>query len=277
MVNINTASNIAETETVEIGSGATTHPISVLGKAHQLLAAFGAGPSTMGLTELSRRSGVPKASAHRLAMELSSLGLLERTPDGYQLGWRMFELGQLVPGPASLRSMARPALMDLRSATKGVTHLAVPQGSECVYLERFAGRREMRLLASVEYRVPMHTTASGQLFLAYGDFTPSELDAATMPHLGITRRERDLRFASIRERRYSDENQRCVPGYKTIAVPVFGPATGGVVAAISISMAAERRDDQKVLHALWSASADISRGLGGPATRPRRSPERWAV
>ena len=53
---------------------------SVLGKAHLLLTAFTAGPTTMGLTELSRESGVSKASAHRLAVELAGLGLLTRTP-----------------------------------------------------------------------------------------------------------------------------------------------------------------------------------------------------
>ena len=55
-----------------------SHPASVLGKAYLLLGAFAGGPATLGLTELSRRSGVPKASTHRLAVELVDLGLLAR-------------------------------------------------------------------------------------------------------------------------------------------------------------------------------------------------------
>ncbi|GAC50743.1 IclR family transcriptional regulator [Gordonia aichiensis] len=256
---------VAPTINANVGAPDATadYPLSVLGKAHLLLAAFSTGPATMGLTELSRRSGVPKASAHRLAMELATLGLLARTPDGYQLGWRIFELGQLVPGPANLRSIARPALMDLRASTRGVAHLAVPQGTECVYLERFAGRREMRLLASVEYRVPMPTTASGRLFLSYAEPPAlADLDHQALTKFGVhTRSELAVRLASIRERRFSEENQTCVSGFKTIAVPVFYPGPEQVVAAISITMMAERRDDQQVLHALWAAATDITHGL----------------
>src|SRR2546429_477915 len=53
-------------------------PKSVLGKAQLLLGAFGAGAFRLRLTELSQRSGVPKASAHRLAQELVQWGLLDR-------------------------------------------------------------------------------------------------------------------------------------------------------------------------------------------------------
>jgi DNA-binding IclR family transcriptional regulator len=249
---------------------ADTHPASVLGKAHQILEAFATGPSTMGLTELSRRSHIPKASAHRLAVELVGLGLLARTPKGYQLGWRIFELGQLVPGPASLRAIARPALVDLHLATRAVVHLAVPQGGDCVYLERFAGRREMPLLAAVGARMPKHATASGRLFLAYQDEPApgTELLAAfgapdTATLAGV--------FEAIRDRRSCSENQECVSGFKSTAVPVFYPGTTHVLAAISATTTADRRDDQQVTHALWAAANDIMRGLGLTASGRSRS------
>jgi DNA-binding IclR family transcriptional regulator len=250
-------------------------PSSVLAKADLLLAAFATGPTTMGLTELSRRSGVPKASAHRLAVELVGLGLLARTTQGYQLGWRMFELGQLVPGPANLLSVARPALMDLRSLTRAVVHLAVPQGDDCVYLERFAGRRENLRLAAVGQRVPMHATASGRLFLAYAeDEAPVDLDPDVLRAFGVRRYDEvSERMALIRARRASEENQQCVEGFKTIAVPVFYPGGERVMAAISITTPADRRDGQQILHALWAAASDITRSFerssSGTARRHR--------
>ncbi|MGW0038423.1 IclR family transcriptional regulator [Gordonia sp. NPDC003376] len=239
------------------------HAASVLGKATAIFAAFTDGPTTMGLTELSRRSGVPKASAHRLAVELSTLGMLTRTPDGYQLGWRMFELGQLVPGPAGLRALARPTLTDLRSATHGVVHLAIPQEDRCVYLERFAGRRDRHVLGSVGHRVPLHATASGHLFLAYSETDRcSGLDSSALERLGVRDRSAlTARFADIRERRHTTENQMCVAGFKTTAVPVFHPGTSRIFAAISVTRTSERRDDQPVLHALWAAANDIMQGL----------------
>ena len=241
-------------------------PGSVLGKAHLLLAAFVDGPSTMGLTELSRRSGVPKASAHRLALELAGLGLLARAPGGYQLGWRIFELGQLVPMPASLRAIARPSLMDLRVQIHGVVHLAMPQGDECVYLERLAGRQETGLLAAVGSRMPNYSTASGLLFLAYADEEYlSRLGQEALGALGVQHyKDLDRPFALIRERRYSVENQQCVPGFKTTSVPVLDIGTEQIVAAISVTMPATRRDEQQILRALWTAAGEISKALNRP-------------
>jgi DNA-binding IclR family transcriptional regulator len=260
------------TEVPETGSEALgSCPASVLGKAHLLLAAFGLGHTTLGLTELSRRSGVPKASAHRLAVELVGLGLLARTPQGYQLGWQIYELGQLVPGPARLRATARPALMDLRMATRAVVHLAVPQGLECLYLERLAGRREMALIASVGTRMPSHLTASGRLFLAYAKpESLAGLGTDALDVLGVNHYHQVSQVLSgICERRYSEEQQECVAGFKTFAVPVDYAGPEHVIASISATLPIDRRDDQHVLHALWATSREISQSLTGGGRRRR--------
>ncbi|MGP4029909.1 IclR family transcriptional regulator [Actinomadura sp. 3N407] len=247
---------------------------SVLAKTHQLLAAFTYETATLGLTELSRRSGVPKATTHRLAVELVELGYLTRTPKGYQLGWRIFELGQLVPGPANLRGVARPALMDLHAAMKAAIHLAVPQGFDCVYLERLVGRREMRVVTAVDTRVPSWFTASGRLFLAHGDPQAlTHLDREALTTLGVGHHS-ELRapFARIREQRYSEERQQCLTGFKTLSVPVTHGSSDRVVAAVSVTRPMERKDDQQVLHALWATAGDISRRLPAATGASRAGP-----
>lgn len=258
---------------IDSSDSTTSHPVSVLGKAHLLLEAFAAGTSTLGLTELSRRSGVPKASTHRLAVELTALGLLTKTQGGYQLGWRIFELGQMVPGPAAICSVAKPILMDLRAATRAVVHLSVPKGLETVYLERFAGRRENASINTVGSRVPSYTTASGVLFLAYADpQLLADLPMHALRYLGVNDRfELESHFEEIRVRRYAQEPRPCVPGLKTIAVPVAYPGTDQVIAAISVTMPVGRRDDKQVANALWTAASQISRGVTGAGTQHRRA------
>jgi DNA-binding IclR family transcriptional regulator len=250
-----------------------SHPSSVLGKARRLLEAFASGSDTLGLTELSRRSGVPKASAHRLAVELTELGLLARTPEGYELGWRIYELGRLVPGPARLRSVAYPILTDLRAAIRGVVHLSAAHGTDCVYLERFAGRSDLTPLRAVGARVPCHQTVSGRMLLAYGE--PNDVDATepdVLSAFGVSAPvELTAKLALIREQRFADEHEQCLPGFKSVAVPVrYGDQ---VIAAISSTVAVERKDDQQVVHALWGASSEISRALqrsqAGRAPAPR--------
>jgi DNA-binding IclR family transcriptional regulator len=254
-----------------------SHPSSVLGKARLLLEAFAGGNATLGLTELSRRSGVPKASAHRLAVELVELGFLARTPEGYELGWRIYELGRLVPGPARLRSVAYPILTDLRAALRGVVHLSAAHGTDCVYLERFAGRGDLTLLRAVGARVPCHQTVSGRLLLAYGD--PNDVDPTDLDVLsafGVSAPvELTSKLAVIREQRFAEEREQCLPGFKSVAVPVrYGDQ---VIAAISSTVVVDRKDDQQIVHALWGASSEISRALQRSSARRPQAPRLTAI
>ncbi len=225
---------------------------SVLGKVHLLLSAFSPSRTTIGLTELSRRSGVPKASTYRLAQQLVDLGYLVKTPRGYQLGWRLYEMGQMVPGPARLRAVARPSLVDLRMAMKAlVVHLAVPHGDDVVYLERIGGRREIALLAAVAPSVRAEQTVSGRVLQAYRMQGREE----GMPD--AVRAEHEL----IRERRWASEYGSVVPGTKSFAVPIEYPGGSQVIAAISATVHVGRQDDQVILRALWAAAVEIGRAL----------------
>src|SRR5690349_24656953 len=78
-------------------------PNSVLGRACALLTSYGPGDAELSLAELSRRTGVPKPTVHRLVVELAGWGIVERTRRGVRLGMRLFELGQLAPRQRGLR------------------------------------------------------------------------------------------------------------------------------------------------------------------------------
>lgn len=244
------------------------HMSSVLGKAHLVLGAFSSGSTCLGLSELSRRSGVPKATVHRIGTELVELGYLSRTPDGYQLGWRIFELGRLVPGPAHLRAVARPAMLDLRAATQAVVHLAVPHGTDCCYLERLGGRREAAVVAAVGSNVSRPLTVSGRVLLAYSDDQEdviAELEAqrADGPPSSDRLDPAALRaeLAQIRARRWAQERESCMHGYKSFAVPIMYFGGDRIIGTISATVPADRRDDQQLIHALLATAADIGRGL----------------
>ena len=57
--------------------------IEVLNRAVDLLNAFTSGPgSTLSLAEIARRTGLPKATLHRLLAALDVLGLVEKTSAG---------------------------------------------------------------------------------------------------------------------------------------------------------------------------------------------------
>lgn len=265
----------------------TAYPSSVLSKARLLLTAFDVANPTLGLAEMGRRSGVAKATAYRLAQELVHLGFLDRVGEGYQLGWRVFELGQLVPGPANLRHIARPALMDLHAATRAVVHLAVRQGHYTMHLERLSGRRDPRIHAAVGTRAPMWFSASGKLFMAYSADLEDLL--AVMRHSGVVpptrhsiRTVEQLRgeLAVVRGRRWAFEHEEYLDGYKTYAVPITLGGPEHVVAAVSSTLDVRRTDDQMITRALWATTGDITRSLQrstAPVSPDKRLTPRRAI
>ncbi|GHE84077.1 IclR family transcriptional regulator [Amycolatopsis deserti] len=242
-------------------------PKSVLGKAQLLLGAFESGAYQLGLTELSRRSGVPKASAYRLAQELVEWGLLERRGDCYQLGLRVFELGQRVPASAVLRAVARPALADLFAATRATIHLAVLDGGHVLFLEKVAGEANIHSHSRIGGRLPAPSTATGKVLLSTAPDLDEQLDhygRAGLPHL--TSRtvssvdELHKQLVAVRAQGFALEIEETMPGVGSLAVPVTG-ADGTVHAAVSTTAPVSRLVPRRLLPELRSAAATIARAL----------------
>ena len=78
---------------------------SVLDGAFALLEALADG-SEMGLTSLASAAGLPKATAHRLLDQLVGQGAVQRWSGRYQLGPRVFRLGQAWRPARRLRAAA---------------------------------------------------------------------------------------------------------------------------------------------------------------------------
>ena len=70
----------------------------VLDRAFRILAAFEPGQRSLSLAALSRRAGLPKPTALRLARKLVQWGALERAASGeYVVGLRLLEIASLAP------------------------------------------------------------------------------------------------------------------------------------------------------------------------------------
>lgn len=86
-----------------------------------------AGPST--LIELQERTGLPRATAHRLASALEDHGLVRRDGTGrFALGWGLVSMGQAAAIALPLVDIARPVLNELRTATGESVQLYVREG-----------------------------------------------------------------------------------------------------------------------------------------------------
>ncbi len=247
----------------------------MLSRAFALLTCFTEADGDLSLAELSRRTGIPKATVHRLVSQLAHWGAVEQTPAGVRLGMRLFELGQLAPRQRDLREAARPHMEDLRQATADTVHLAVLDGSDVVYLEKLTGRRGPPLPSRVGGRMPAHCTGVGKSLLAFSpDATVAEVVASGL----VRRTPRTITIPAVLLRELADirrsglafDREESTPGVVCVACPVLG-RTGDVVAAVSISGWSNRLDPGRVASAVRTATLAISRQLApvrAPGPRP---------
>jgi IclR family transcriptional regulator, acetate operon repressor len=244
---------------------------SVIGRAFRILDAFGPADRRLTLAEMTRRTGMPKATVHRLAGELLALGALEGEHGVYQLGMRMFEFGQLVPRQRDLREAALPFMQDLFEATHETVHLAVLDGTEVLYLEKISGHRRVAAGSRVGGRLPAYCTAVGKAILAASP--PEALDAVLAA--GLARRTPFSITAPAVLRQQLDraartgvayEREESGPGVTCAASPVRGFGNR-VVAAISVTGPISRLDPERVAPAVRLAALGLTRRVGGPASR----------
>jgi len=140
----------------------------VLDRAFRILAAFEPGQRSLSLAALSRRAGLPKPTALRLARKLVQWGALERAASGeYVVGLRLLEIASLAPRGHGLRAAALPYLEDLHHATGQHVLLAVRDGHEAVLIERLSARDAGRVMYRVGGRMPLHSTGVGLVLLAH--------------------------------------------------------------------------------------------------------------
>ncbi|MEU4803709.1 IclR family transcriptional regulator [Actinosynnema sp. NPDC023587] len=248
-------------------------PRSILGRAFTLLAVFTADRPSATLSELSRHSGLPLSTTHRLVRELVAWRALERDADGrFTIGLRLWELGVLSPGALDLRDRALPYLEDLFEVTHHNVQLAIRDDLEVVYVERLAAKDAVSVLTRMGSRMPLHATGVGLVLLAHAPHDVQERAVHTplkrfTPHtIGTSTALRET-LASVRRDGYAISDRQIEPITYSVAAPVRGP-DGDVVAAVSVVVPLETRTDT-VLPAVRACGRAISRSLGwrtGPPT-----------
>ena len=138
---------------------------SVTARALSILAAFENSTGSLSVARIAQRAGLPLSTTYRLVAELEAWGGLRRGSDGkYQIGFRIWELGQLAG--RRLRDRAHPYLQDLFDLTHENVHLAIREGTQSLYVDKVYGSRKLPVVSRIGGRLPLHATAVGRVLLA---------------------------------------------------------------------------------------------------------------
>ncbi len=187
--------------------------VGVIDKSMQVLAALRAGP--LDLAALQAATGLPRATAHRLASALEVHHLVRRDPSGrFCLGLELVALGRSAAEQFGVAAVAMPVLAALRDDTGESVQLFVREDGmrRCV--------------------VSMQSPHGLRWIVPEGSLLP--LDAGSAGRVLSGRSSAGTWVQSVEERER---------GVASVSAPVLD-GSGAVVAAVSVSGPIERMSRQ---------------------------------
>ena len=235
----------------------------MISRVSEILRAFQGNDRVLGVSEISRRTGIPKPSVSRIVAEMVTTGLLERDGDHLRLGLRLFELGQQAARPIDLRKLALPSMKELLDATGQTVHLAVLEGHEVVYVQILRSRNTPQLPSRVGGRLPAYATGVGKALLAFApDDVVAEVTSGPLEPVGpktITDPKRLMaELARIREERVAYEREESTANVGCAAAAILD-ADDRAVAAISVSVHLDLADLTQIGPAVATSAMALSR------------------
>ncbi|TDP97501.1 IclR family transcriptional regulator [Labedaea rhizosphaerae] len=179
-----------------------------------------------GLAELCSRTGLPRATAHRLAVGLEVHRLLRRGSDGrWRPGAALSELAGGATDP--LLDAANAVLPRLRDITGESVQLYRRDGMHRICISAAEPPSGLRDTVPVGARLPM-TAGSGAKVLA------AWADPATQRTLLVDAVYGERALLEVRRRGWAQSVAEREPGVASVSAPVRD-SSGTVVAAVSVS------------------------------------------
>lgn len=222
------------------------------------------------LAELSALIGMPKSSTHRYLATLQKLGLAERkNGDRFSLGVKVIELAGSFLAKSNLRNETQVVLKDLAERSGETIHLAVPSGTEVVYIDKVESKHALGMYSHIGARLPMHCTALGKAILAFSNdeqlrLVMSQPLTGRTPNSITTVNALEEELALIRSNGFAIDNEENELGIRCVGAPIFD-YTATPIAAISISAPRDRMDRARLMDLgplVYEAAQIVSRRKG---------------
>ena len=225
-----------------------------------------------GISELSVRLAMPKATVYRFLQTMKTLGYVRQEVDSerYGLSMRVFELGAKALQYPDLIEICKPHMQRLSDSTGETVHLGQLIDSEIIYVHKVDSRHMLGMYSRVGRRAPLHCTAIGKVLLAWENAERRThilkgCDFQRFREKTITTREDfDVELARTLAQGFGQDREEFDDHIRCAAIPIFD-RMNQVVAGLSVSFPTFRYDlarEPELVAELRNASRDISRQLG---------------
>lgn len=257
-------------------------PRSGIARALAVVDAISRSPEAQGVSTIARRTGLPKAVAHRILRELVTGKFLrfDETTKVYRLGPGALSIGLAAMRELDVPAIAHRHLVALSERTGETTTLSLRQGWSRVYVDQVLSSHEIRMSVAIGTSHPLHAGSSSKAILAalpdseVEDYVAHHrLDSVTDATITSAAELHD-EIARIRAVGYAVSSGERQSGAASVAAPIYG-AIGQVVGSVSVcglqEMFTRSRTKSlgtQVMATATAVSTDLGHRAAGSANDP---------
>jgi IclR family KDG regulon transcriptional repressor len=245
--------------------------VSSVLKVFNILQALGE-QKEIGVSELSQRLMMSKATTYRFLQTMKSLGYItqEGEADKYSLTLKLFELGSQSLEYVDLIAIANKEMNVISDQTMEALHLGTRDENSIIYIHKIDSKYNLCMQSRIGRRNPLYSTAIGKVLLAEKDekFIRSTLkDVEFVQHTEQTIKNVDdllTELATVKNQYFAQDNEEQESGIRCVAAPVYD-RFGTVIAGLSISLPTLRFDENdlnRYVELLHNACRSISKQMG---------------
>lgn len=245
--------------------------VNSLARGLKVIRAFTRIQPRMTLSEISRATGMSRATVRRFVLTLVSEDYAETDGKFFSLKPKVLELGYAALSSLTFVDVAQPIIAQLAYKLRESVFVAVLDDLDVVYVASAAPpKRYVSISVSVGSRAPAHAVSTGRIMigalpekdrLAY--FKKVKLTKLTPNTVTSKLRLRSL-IEEAQTKGWSIVDQELEVGLRSIAVPIHDRA-GVVVAALNVACPSSRIEPHdmhsRILPELLAASRSITEDL----------------
>lgn len=242
--------------------------VTGLARGLAILLALADRKQYMNISQISRRTGIPRAAARRGLYTLARLGFVSADQvRGFSLRPTVLTFSHAYLSASPLATLAQPILDRLGEQVQEACSVAVLDGDEIVYIARSASSKLITSALKVGHRLPAFCTSIGLVMLAH---SPSkDLDryferARFHPYTEFTpTSESDIRtiLKGVFDEGYAFASQQMELRFCSIAVPIRD-GNGRFVAGMNVILQGRLLSEDKIVARYLKPLSDAARELG---------------
>lgn len=244
-------------------------------RAIDILEALSQHKNGCGVTNISKMTGLNKATVHRILNTLAFKGYVDKDieTDNYKLGMKILSLASSILDRMDIRSIAQPYMRKLAELTHSVVHLCIQDDDKIIYIDKMESenfRGSFKMNSQIGKRVLIHCTASGKVLVSTKDKEEIKSLLGEEPYKRFTENtiltlDRYMEeLETVREKGYAIDDVENEEGIRCIAAPIYD-RNGNIIAAISVStltLYMDLDELEKIKEHMIKTAKDISYELG---------------